>query len=842
MSRVTPPDHDATRPERFHRLRRWFRRLVIVAMLGYFLWTFLVPRYVASLIASHLRNAGMIRPAVEVDRLGFRSARFAIRSGDDAVVLPSVVVTYRLGELWSGQVGHVTVRGAEWRLAASRDGLTYGGFTPSQASPAVMPEIPPGLFDTITISGTVILAAGGHDWRIPVAAKVIESNGSLHATLSSVSPVGLFEAAAAWTQATRTATADFHFADVAGVVRLDGRVIHDGTGTSIVAKAAPAQANITQLPFTDARLSNPQLNGRLHISPDAKILACDIEASLDEAAMGGWVVEKAIFSATLSRDDVAASKPAADLFSQLVTIALSANIAREQADVATGRMTVTPVTALIATGFVRYSEKSDGRLIHAELDMKTTGQMAVAGWGVGIPAARVMGELNLDSAWRLAPAGYGGMLSIDKAVITHASSGSQIDGLSLYLPLGASPPGAEPGRFSMGNFVLSGVPIEQCRGSMALDGTGLAISFEATINTPKPASPAVVLSPGVTTKGSLAFRYEGGSPVIHGTITVPLQTIADPDFFAHALPALRGLEITGQVAADATIAYSAGHLDSSAQIKIAEAALRQPANDMELSGIVLNLTLDSLYPLRSAGHQQLRIATLRYGKTEAKDAQANVRIESLDSLFIEKLTWSMGDKGHFSAFAVRFNPAHPRIDTELFVQDMKLQEWLVMLAGDRVSADGVLSGRLPIVFDPDSRDRMLMVGQGFLHANPGTGHIVVRERKLVEDVLRQGGVAMPDTQGISVNNALIDALTDFEYASLAFDLVPEDGDITLRITTRGRGLKSNPPMNFQGITINLPRMSQWFTPAWLETRNASNAIDQRLERVIGTTPRQEAKP
>lgn len=799
--------------------RRLLRLLVVVVVLGWLAAAWVLPTVARRVLVSRLGAAGVIDPWVRLDHAGLWGARGSVYSGDGRLRIPSISVTYSPFEIVTGRVRAVEIDGAEFHLQWKEGSLQLAGLRPTAAGGVASPRLPigPVPLESLSFSATLVIEAMGHEYRLPVTGTLIRGEDGMHAEVRSDSPIGRLSLTGDVPLHGQHAEGSATFVDPVGWFEINAGLSYGPNGTDLRLFANSG----ARLPLFGVEIEKFRSTWGVGFDQHSRLTSLGGSIAADRVALGGWEIIGPIWSANL---DTTRAGPSLDAFA--LDTQASAVVGEAAGQGAASR----PWTSVDAKGRLSHGIDKGIHAVSYSFDVRASKPVAAGGVTVTVPAIRLNGELRIDPHAAANPVTLTGVLAVERASVGHASSGVVLGDITARLPFAFGRTATEAGEFKIGSVGGAGVAITGSGGSLRMDDDGISASFHGR------------LGEGPTLNGSARVRLAGFVPTGEVSVQMPEWTVGDPELLGRAIPALKGWEIDGQYSAEARLAFDGPRIVSSASLHARDASFRHPANDLELGGVNFNVALDSLWPLSSAPEQKMTVRSLRVGKLEAAGVAVSARVESLNSLFIEKAQWSMGAKGRFQAYAIRFDPAHPRVETELYVQNLMLQDWTRLLAGDRISAQGVLSGHLPVIYDPQSKEHVLRLGEGFLHSEPGTGRIIVHERKLVEDVVNQGGVAVAPVPGVDMQKALVDALSDFEYGSLAFDLVPEEGDMTLRITTTGRGKSGNPPISFQCITINIPHFGPLLSYAWREYRGASETIDRSLNRVMSPTPPQETKP
>ncbi len=242
----------------------------------------------------------------------------------------------------------------------------------------------------------------------------------------------------------------------------------------------------------------------------------------------------------------------------------------------------------------------------------------------------------------------------------------------------------------------------------------------------------------------LVFEPRGLQP---GTLSPPLK----------ALQAVRGTT-TGK----AELSWSAQGLQGTGTLTMKDIGFDSP--QARVQGLNLALHLDSLAPLGSPPRQTLTVRRLESGlPLDRLDIRFQIQPTTPPSLAIETGEVFFGS-GRFALSDLVIDPATPRQDVDIGVQDLSLAELFAILGIDGLSGDGRLSGTIPMTFSEGT----VVIADGRLAASaPG----IVRFRS------EQAAQILAD-QGESLD-LVLRALEDFHYDELTVDLEKSANDVGL---------------------------------------------------------------
>jgi hypothetical protein len=284
-------------------------------------------------------------------------------------------------------------------------------------------------------------------------------------------------------------------------------------------------------------------------------------------------------------------------------------------------------------------------------------------------------------------------------------------------------------------------------------------------------------------------RLERSADQLVGELQVetPRSAVEDPGAFARVLGLGPGATVGGTWSLEADLALEDKELESLVRVEVTEGSLGLPDQELEAEHISGALTFDRLSPLSTRGGEQLTIGAGRLGKVEFRDVAVTFSLEGPGALLVEQAQWLTGDSGRVSAAAFRLDLGQPVVETILSVERLRLGYWLGLLTDGRATGQGLLYGRLPVTFRPGA-EQQITLGEGFLHAGPGRGWITTEDAEQLGPLLERSDPRFRTDETMqAVKQQLIDALRDYEFDILRFDLVPEQDGLTLRAFTSGRG-------------------------------------------------------
>lgn len=308
---------------------------------------------------------------------------------------------------------------------------------------------------------------------------------------------------------------------------------------------------------------------------------------------------------------------------------------------------------------------------------------------------------------------------------------------------------------------------------------------------------------------------------------------ADRELLNSLVPEIGDMKIEGSLAIDGGIDFARGRLVPKIRLDTHDVTLESSQFDIAAKGITGSVTINNFTPLATPGQQKLQIRELKIGKVDFKNGVIAFRVESPESIFIERTTWAWGDKGQFYLHAFRFEPNLDEYDVELFVENLDLNDWIDTLTDKHVDGTGLLYGRLPVIVRPKAKEKVT-IGSGFLYAQPKAGGLEIRDTEMIRNILISSDPRFASDETMKeVLNQIVDAMKDFEYHRLAFDFIPrpEQNDLQLRISTAGKGRDRNGKKGvpIENLTVNLNGIDKLINESLFWKRGSENAVQNALE-------------
>lgn len=410
------------------------------------------------------------------------------------------------------------------------------------------------------------------------------------------------------------------------------------------------------------------------------------------------------------------------------------------------------------------------------------------------------------------------VVQVQAGRLEHRDLGLVLSGIDVRLPVAINTSAAQkPQDFTISNISYKGREFPPLTGMAAAAREGLELTARWPLTSQATTDAHLQLAPGT----------------FGATAKLPPTDLAGLKPLLGEFIDLTGVEIAGRVRGELAIKTVFGDLRPRLQIGLENVRYHNVEAQTTLDGVTGEIVLDNLNPLTTPGGQRLRIERLQQGKIELTDGTIAFRVESPDRLFIEETDWTLGQAGRITAHAIRYDRDMPIIETELFIDDLNLEDWLSVLTDEKVTATGKLYGRVPLRIRARGGRYQVAFGEGFLYSTPGpagTGTLRIPDAAEVSRMLAQADPRFTtEPQLVAVRDRLASALTDFEYSMFRFDLIPrEDRSVTLRARTRGKG-RGPDGQEVDNLTININNFGQAANMALFGQWLLGEGIEQRLE-------------
>jgi hypothetical protein len=403
-----------------------------------------------------------------------------------------------------------------------------------------------------------------------------------------------------------------------------------------------------------------------------------------------------------------------------------------------------------------------------------------------VQGLKISGDIGLDSRG-ISKAEI--MISPEISMFRLHDPGVEIRDINFDLPFILGDLEAKPGNFSTGTISYSDMDFPGMSGWVFIDNYKTAVEGEW------------LFLPG----GKLDFSADvmmdpGKDPAGKVSAHTNWFDFPEKEMMDDLVPALKDMTITGSARARLDLDLRGQDMTPFFRADIRNVDAKNRDLDMEVSELSGSVVIDDFFPLTTPGNQRIDITKFRIGPLELVDGFLTFRLESPDSVFLEKTRWSLPEGGFIAAHASRFDLNDQSADFEIFFEDVDLLQLVSRLSEEKIVGSGLVYGRIPIVYQKER----VTINQGYLYSVPGKGRLGIRDEEWLEILLLYVRDAMKGHPYLSlVSKRLEQALRDFEYDFLAVNLVPGLEDTAARIEIRGQGVEGDPPQEVGSLVINV---------------------------------------
>ena len=398
---------------------------------------------------------------------------------------------------------------------------------------------------------------------------------------------------------------------------------------------------------------------------------------------------------------------------------------------------------------------------------------------------------------------FTGKLQLDQNGLSHAdirlksamdliasdSLGVRIADVWLDVPFVIGDQGADSGRFSSGPIAYSGISLPGIAGQVMIDNykilttgqwpflPGADMDFAARI----------LSSPDSKISGRVEARSEWFE-------------LPEKQVIAALAPPLADMDISGSVRAELSLVLDGAEIIPMVRVDFQDVQVADADMDLDVSGVDGSVVINEFFPLTTPGNQRIEVKRLKIGELILVDGFATFRLESPDSVFLERTKWHLPEGGFIAAHASRIDLQQNTADLEIFIEDVDFLQLVSRISQEKIVGRGRVYGRVPLVY----RDERVSIGQGYLYSVPGVGRLGIRDEEWLEALLAYVRQAMAGHPYLStVSERLEQALSDFEYNFLSVNLDPEAAGTSARIELRGRGVQGDPPQEVGSLVVNV---------------------------------------
>lgn len=333
--------------------------------------------------------------------------------------------------------------------------------------------------------------------------------------------------------------------------------------------------------------------------------------------------------------------------------------------------------------------------------------------------------------------------------------------ISLPLPHAEARKGRKPGTLEVSKVLYKGKHLLAIRADLELADQDLTVKGTAT----SPLAPDLRL-PFIavyTEKGSLNLEAEIPEGPFAISSLAPLVALP-PDL--HLNCRLRGT---------ASISLGPHRAQGTARLQVKQGQLEMPEKKIAVNDINFALTLPELPLLHSSPDQLLSIEKIDIGDLRLSQTNVHFHLQDPRTILIEKarLAWC---GGQVESEGLKLTTQMKELKTVLSCRHLDLSKLLSQIGMRDSHGQGSLDGRLPLTISSAG----IEFDNGFLFSTPGEhGRLHLSDT----ETLRQG-MSAPDTT--ATLDYAMDALKDFSYDSLRFNLNTTDNDLLITMQLDGK--------------------------------------------------------
>ena len=443
--------------------------------------------------------------------------------------------------------------------------------------------------------------------------------------------------------------------------------------------------------------------------------------------------------------------------------------------------------------------------------------VSVAGADVTAGKAEAIGKATLGRGAPVVEA----KVSLDKVAVTHKASGVAVAGLSAEVPVSWNGKDDARGKFAIERLEAGGVKLANVAGTLRV--ADARAEFTAACAPLKGAKLSV--------EGTLDASR--GAPQGTARLSLPLFELKDENALAALVPQLRGLVASGTFGVEGFARLAGGQARTTLTITVLDGAFRSREWEADAEGVFATVRLSGLAPPLTPRKelQLVMVKRAKIGALDVRDGFLAFRLEPVEeagkplrwAAFIQRAEFGWCG-GRLYDENVRLDPQAAQHTFTVHADDLKLSEVLPLVAGERASGVGAVSGVLPVTLRrwPDLR-----FGDGELRAAAGQrGWLQVRDAKALAPAVDAVAAAQVP-RGVSeavkeeikkqVHKRIMDALSDFEYDELRVVFRNEAGRFMTRAFAKGRGRTAD-RQEIGGLNLNFSDLDTVLREAILKTR------------------------
>lgn len=272
------------------------------------------------------------------------------------------------------------------------------------------------------------------------------------------------------------------------------------------------------------------------------------------------------------------------------------------------------------------------------------------------------------------------------------------------------------------------------------------------------------------------------------------------------------------------------------------ATIEEKKLEIGLRGLNQTVSLTRVIEGISSDGIQVAIIDSAYsGDLKVENGEVRYKLLDSHSIFINSMKWDWAG-GELSAKEVMIDTEADVITFELVVKNIRLQSFLDLFAEGKITGEGRLSGRFPVIIYRRRKQRKepIDLGNGFLSANPPHGWFRISDDEAIRKILKDQEVLRFDDPVLSqkIQDRAELALRDFAFTRLEIEFRDREGPgWTTHFRVQGKGRQGKHPLEFGSLNININGLDHLVNPAIVMPREKReqlySAIDKSLKDVFG---------
>ena len=304
---------------------------------------------------------------------------------------------------------------------------------------------------------------------------------------------------------------------------------------------------------------------------------------------------------------------------------------------------------------------------------------------------------------------------------------------------------------------------------------------------------------------------QNGTLQAAATFAIPACKPAEPIALGRFSRSAAGSTFDGTLSGHGRLSYKSNEISGSATAIIKEGIFSNAEKSLLCSGINCSLEFPELPSLRSAPDQRLVFDQFTAGNIICRDGCFAFRIESADTLLLEKsrISWC---GGNIETQALRISPSIDHYQSTLHCDRLQLAKLLEQLGQIKAQGEGSVNGRIPVTWEKGR----ITFDDGFLYSTPGTGGNI----KVSGGEVLTAGLPTASPQFAQLDLAR-EALKDYQYKWTKLGLNSEAEELILNLQFDGkpnlvlpfvykkelgsfiRVTAGSPGSHFQGISLDI---------------------------------------